>query len=78
MFDGSGAVCAVVRPEAFDFGGPLETTVERVTYLGERTELLVRLSDDRTVTLRTEGSTLYSRGDTVSVGIDPASVRVLE
>ncbi len=76
-FDASGPVQVVVRPESLDLGGPLEATVEQATYLGDRTELIVALPDERTVTLRADGNVEYSRGDSVSISIDPASVCVL-
>ncbi|MFC4247988.1 ABC transporter ATP-binding protein [Natribaculum luteum] len=76
-FDATGSVQVVVRPESLELGGPLEATVEQATYLGDRTELVVALPDERTVTLRVDGNVEYSRGDSVSISIDPASVCVL-
>jgi ABC-type sugar transport system ATPase subunit len=74
-------VTVCLRPEAFSLGGgpvSLEGKIELVEYLGSEILLHARLPNGAAVLLQTSGKEAFSKGQTLSLGFDPADAHVFD
>ena len=74
-------VTVCLRPEAFVLGGgpvALQGTIELVEYLGSEILLHTRLASGAAILLQTGGREAYSKGQTVTLGFDPADAHVFD
>ena len=77
----TGAVTVCLRPEALQIGvGQVSTqgVIELVEYLGSEILLHCRLPNGTPALLQTSGHTSYSKGETLTVGFDPADAHVFD